>query len=881
MSNTDKTYKDLISYSNKGFILLGSTIALFIILSVFSIFLIKIVVKENQISSYNLMDIRARNLSQSGLEHGVQLFNSNSSPYLSPVSKNLNDGQYTVSFETVNNQSGSPLPYKHYAMINSSASINDATRNTRIFVSSYPDAFNLAFFGNRNGTPWNALNFDGNDQAVVTDNSALRITGPMTVEAWFRVTTHQNDWVRIVGKGASGPRNYGLWIHKNGTFLFQQYGSGGSTGAAYNAPIQTNQWYHIAGVRKASGSSDLYVDGQLRSSDNSPVTIPSTSADALTFAYAGFHTYLKGQIDEVKIWNVARTQAEIQSGLYNKLSGDEQGLVGYWDFDEGTGNTAYDKTGNGHNASRNTATWTTIPDPYVGSFSQSGGTINGDIYYNGNISGTNLTGTVYTSTGSGGTLHPNPLPEFPLANTAYFSAMLDTISPATGSGGSGDDDEDEVTGQIVTVTGVKGRNVAGSVFPSYEVNYLCCGMVYWWEVKVEFQPIGSNTTFFETYGENTRNSTRSWSWSIKDHIGNATQVIVKNIWIRGDFAAGSEYLNNVTIGGHNFGRMNGIGDDGTWDIEYAHDGSNAESTCDDCIALVHGENTNNSTRSWTYNLNGFNSASNVIIKSIWVRGDFSSSSEYLSNVTVGGHNFGTMQGSGDDAIWDRMFNGNKSVTMGGTTVSASVFPSREINYSPGGSPNWWQLKVEFYQEPEPEGGGPLELTNNFNLSNAYPNGLFYGNDISLTGLTVTGSGRIYAAGNINITNCTIAGGIEIASNGEINISNSTLGSNVNSIANSIVIFTKAGLSISGSNVRGLILNQGTGLSISSSSNVKGALYTCSTTTNISGSTITGSVVSKYGVTLNNSTINKGSLPPTYGIPYAFKPMIIPGSYLEY
>ena len=229
MSNTDKTYKGLISYSSKGFILLGSTIALFIILSVFSIFLIKIVVKENQISSYNLMDIRARNLSQSGLEHGVQLFNSNNTPYLSPVSKNLNDGQYTVSYETVNNELGSTLPYKHYAMINSSASINDATRNTRLFVSSYPDAFNLAFFGNRNGTPWKALNFDGNDQAVVPDNSALRITGPMTIEAWFRVTTHQNDWVRIVGKGASGPRNYGLWYHKNGHFLFQQYGSGGST----------------------------------------------------------------------------------------------------------------------------------------------------------------------------------------------------------------------------------------------------------------------------------------------------------------------------------------------------------------------------------------------------------------------------------------------------------------------------------------------------------------------------------------------------------------------------------------------------------------------------------------------------------------------------
>ena len=108
-----------------------------------------------------------------------------------------------------------------------------------------------------------------------------------------------------------------------------------------------------------------------------------------------------------------------------------------------------------------------------------------------------------------------------------------------------------------------------------------------------------------------------------------------------------------------------------------------------------------------------------------------------------------------------------------------------------------------------------------------------------------------------------------------------MGLNVNSISNSIVLFSKSGLNISGSNVRGLILNQGTDLTISNSNDIKGALYTCSNSTDIISSTIAGSVVSKYGINLNNSTINKGSLPPTYGLSYGFSPMIIPGSYLEY
>ena len=96
-----------------------------------------------------------------------------------------------------------------------------------------------------------------------------------------------------------------------------------------------------------------------------------------------------------------------------------------------------------------------------------------------------------------------------------------------------------------------------------------------------------------------------------------------------------------------------------------------------------------------------------------------------------------------------------------------------------------------------------------------------------------------------------------------------------------MLYSKAGLTISGSIVRGLIFNLGTDLAISGSSNIVGALYTCSTNTNISGSIVTGSVVSKYGASLSNSTISKGSLPPTYGLAYGFGSMIMPGSYLEY
>jgi hypothetical protein len=59
-----------------------------------------------------------------------------------------------------------------------------------------------------------------------------------------------------------------------------------------------------------------------------------------------FDPNFKGQLDEVRIWNVARTQADIQADMYREIPGTSPGLVGYWKFDEGSGSTANDYSPN-------------------------------------------------------------------------------------------------------------------------------------------------------------------------------------------------------------------------------------------------------------------------------------------------------------------------------------------------------------------------------------------------------------------------------------------------------------------------------------------------------------------------------------------------------
>jgi hypothetical protein len=52
------------------------------------------------------------------------------------------------------------------------------------------------------------------------------------------------------------------------------------------------------------------------------------------------------QLDEVRCWDEARTQAEIRENMYRPLRGDEANLRAYYRLDELTGTTAYDLTPN-------------------------------------------------------------------------------------------------------------------------------------------------------------------------------------------------------------------------------------------------------------------------------------------------------------------------------------------------------------------------------------------------------------------------------------------------------------------------------------------------------------------------------------------------------
>jgi len=110
----------------------------------------------------------------------------------------------------------------------------------------------------------------------------------------------------------------------------------------------TNQWAHFAMTWDGTNLK-AFVNGVEKVS----VPIPSMLHTGMTALTIGGYppAFFNGQIDEFRIWNVARTATQITSTMNKTLVGNEAGLVGYWKFDETSGTNAADSvTTAGHTA---------------------------------------------------------------------------------------------------------------------------------------------------------------------------------------------------------------------------------------------------------------------------------------------------------------------------------------------------------------------------------------------------------------------------------------------------------------------------------------------------------------------------------------------------
>ena len=187
-----------------------------------------------------------------------------------------------------------------------------------------------------------------NIYATVADAPALNPTSAITVEAWVYKDPSAGTWSSVLGKSTSTSWNdgYGLAIFPDGKlhFFVGTYSVGNA-----GADIAASTWTHVAGTWDGS-TVRLYVNGVL-ANETAYAGPPAVTSAPLSIGNGAGGTYnWRGQIDEVRIWNTARTAAQITADAASAISGAPAGLVAAWHFDEASGNTLTDATGHGHDA---------------------------------------------------------------------------------------------------------------------------------------------------------------------------------------------------------------------------------------------------------------------------------------------------------------------------------------------------------------------------------------------------------------------------------------------------------------------------------------------------------------------------------------------------
>jgi hypothetical protein len=194
------------------------------------------------------------------------------------------------------------------------------------------------------GTAGYALDFDGNDYCEAADHPALSLTinNAFTLEAWVYRRPEGNYWQVALSKGNTDP--YGLTVSGDEFLHFELEGSQLNTPPA---SVPFNTWTHIAGTWDGN-TMRAYVNGvELASMSKSALLSPSELPFLIGAAGYTPHEFWNGVIDEVRMWNVARSATEIRDSSATMLMGTEPGLVAYWQFDEGSGQEANDTTTNG------------------------------------------------------------------------------------------------------------------------------------------------------------------------------------------------------------------------------------------------------------------------------------------------------------------------------------------------------------------------------------------------------------------------------------------------------------------------------------------------------------------------------------------------------
>jgi PKD repeat protein len=186
------------------------------------------------------------------------------------------------------------------------------------------------------------LSFDGFNDYVQPAGSPITLDGNFSVECRFVCSSTGSAQRRLWSLTGTGSPNTRFEIAEAGGVLrlIRQVSGGGSGSfiiAAAAPNIRDGNWHHLA-VTRSGSVLKFYLDGN---DLGSSLVLPGTLNNINTFRVGGpvlgasTTTNWLGLIDEVRVWNTVRTEAQIDAALNCQAACNAAGLQLYYKLDQG------------------------------------------------------------------------------------------------------------------------------------------------------------------------------------------------------------------------------------------------------------------------------------------------------------------------------------------------------------------------------------------------------------------------------------------------------------------------------------------------------------------------------------------------------------------
>ncbi len=243
---------------------------------------------------------------------------------------------------------------------------NSTNTNVQMEINVPQDSAVIDF----NYTLGNALSFDGvNDIVEIVSIGDYQVSNTLTVEAWVKPNSYSDydGFLNYAMDNGATEAGFGFVYFATGWRFYIKTNSNTieySNMAEASAPV--GQWTHLAATFDGT-KVIIYRNGSAIDSADAMGNIEWMGApDNFTlgnFSKDGTIGYFDGMIDEIRLWNVIRSEVQIKASKEISLNGDETGLIGYWPIDNGSGSAIADLSSNSNNGTINGATWITEDSP--------------------------------------------------------------------------------------------------------------------------------------------------------------------------------------------------------------------------------------------------------------------------------------------------------------------------------------------------------------------------------------------------------------------------------------------------------------------------------------------------------------------------------------